>query len=252
MPSLTEEPQERLLAMPGVADGGNSRDGTAATDFSYAYSSKENKMAEPIAVVGMAMRLPGNEVLSRQIEPLLTRPVGRPPKRAIVWYHEFWYQAASWHRPRRVVAKVEWHCGELFPRVGFIVTNLRATPEEIVHFYNGRGTAEQWINGGSRLPQGKYALHWTRLSCHRFVANQVRLALFVLAYNLGNFLRRLALPESVRHWSLRSLQVKLIKIGAKIVRHARQVIFQMAEVAVPRELFAQILQRIWALVPGAG
>ena len=196
-----------------------------------------------------AMRLPGNEVLSRQIEPLLTRPVGRPPKRPIVWYHDFWYQAASWHRPRRVVAEVEWHCGELFPRVGFIVTNLRATPEEIVHFYNGRGTAEQWINGGSRLPQGKYALPWTRLSCHRFVANQVRLALFVLAYNLGNFLRRLALPESVRHWSLRSIQVKLIKSGAKVVRHARQVIFQMAEVAVSQELWGQVLGRIQALAP---
>ncbi len=76
----------------------------------------------------------------------------------------------------------------------------------------------------------------------RIVANQVRLALFVLAYNLGNFLRRLVLPDSVRHWSLRSIQVKLIKIGAKVVRHARQVIFQMAEVAVSRELFEQILE----------
>jgi hypothetical protein len=193
-----------------------------------------------------AMRLPGNEVLSRQIEPWLTRPVGRPPQRPIVWYHDFHYQAARWQRPRRVVAKVEWHCGELFPRVGFIVTNLRATPEEIVHFYNGRGTAEQWIK------EGKYALHWTRLSCHRFVANQVRLALFVLAYNLGNFLRRLALPGSVQHWSLRSIQVKLIKIGAKVVSHARQVIFQMAEVAVPKELFEQVLGRIRALAPAPG
>ena len=105
---------------------------------------------------------------------------------------------------------------------------------------------EQWIK------EGKYALHWTRLSCHRFVANQVRLALFVLAYNLGNFLRRLVLPDSVQHWSLRSIQVKLIKIGAKVVRHARQVIFQMTEVAVSRELFEQVLGRIWALAPGAG
>ncbi len=89
-------------------------------------------------------------------------------------------------------------------------------------------------------------------SCHRFVANQVHLALFVLAYTPGNFLRRLALPESIRHWSLRSIQVKLIKIGAKVVRHARQVIFQIAEVAVSKELFVQILERIWALAPGAG
>ena len=80
---------------------------------------------------------------------------------------------------------MEWHSGELFPRVGFIVTNLTARPEGVVHFYNQRGTAEQWIK------EGKYALNWTRLSCHRFVCNQVRLLLFVLAYNLGNFLRRL-------------------------------------------------------------
>ena len=101
--------------------------------------------------------------------------------------------------------KVEWHQGELFPRVGFVVTNLNLPPAGVTHFYNGRGTAEQWIK------EGKYALNWTRLSCHRFVANQVRLWLFVLAYNLGNFMRRLTLPESVKHWSLRSVQTKLIK-----------------------------------------
>ena len=76
-----------------------------------------------------------------------------------------------------------------------------------MHCYNGSGTAEQWIK------EGKYAMNWTRLSCHRFVANQVRLALFILADNGGNLLRRLCLPRAVKHWSLRSLQVKLIKIG---------------------------------------
>ena len=122
-----------------------------------------------------AIRLPSNEVLQWEIAPLLRRPVGRPPKKPIIWYDDFWYQAGSWDRPRRVIAKVEWHQGELFPRVGFIVTNMSAGPEGVVHFYNGRGTAEQWIK------EGKYALNWTRLSCHRFVANQVRLALFILA-----------------------------------------------------------------------
>ena len=146
--------------------------------------------------IGFAMRLPANEVLQRNIRHLLKRPVGRPPKKPVVWYHDFMYHAGSWDRPRRVVAKVEWHQGELFPRVGFVVTNLNLPPEGATHFYNGRGTAEQWIK------EGKYALNWTRLSCHRFVANQVRLWLFVLAYNLGNFMRRLTLPESVKHWSL--------------------------------------------------
>ena len=85
--------------------------------------------------------------------------------------------------------------------------------------------------------------------------NQVRLQLFGLAYNLGNFLRRLALPRSVKHWSLTTLREKLIKIGAKVVAHSRYIIFQMAEVAVPKRLFRAILERIRRLrlpemVPG--
>ena len=185
-----------------------------------------------------AIRMPANELLHEQIRPLLTRPVGRPPEKPIICCSEFSYQAGSWDRPRRVVAKVEWHQGELFPRVGFIVTNMSAKPEGVVHFYHGRGTAEQWIK------EGKYALHWTRLSCKRFVSNQVRLGLFVLAYNLGNFLRRLVLPRKIKHWSLRSLLVKLIKIGAKVVRHNRYTTFQMAAVAIDQTLFAEILSRI--------
>jgi hypothetical protein len=93
------------------------------------------------------------------------------------------------------------------------------------------------------------AVKWTRLSCREFKDNQVRLQLFALAYNLGNFLRRLALPRSVRHWSLTTLREKLVKIGAKVVRHSRYVIFQLAEVAVPRKLFAAILARIQRLAP---
>ena len=188
-----------------------------------------------------AIRLKGNQVLQDNIDHLLTRPVGRPPKKPIILYHSFRYQAASWDKPRRVVAKIEWHAGELFPRVGFIVTNLRWKSNNVVKFYNKRGTAEQWIK------EGKYALYWTRLSCHDFVDNQVRLQLFILAYNLGNFLRRLVLPESVKDWSLRTLREKLIKIGAKIVRHSRYLIFQMAEVAVPKALFYEILERIGQL-----
>jgi len=92
-----------------------------------------------------AIRLPANQILNEKIRHLLIRPVGRPPKKPIVLLYEFSYQAASWEQPRRVVAKVEWHQGELFPRVGFIVTNISAKSKGVVHFYNGRGTAEQWI-----------------------------------------------------------------------------------------------------------
>ena len=68
--------------------------------------------------------------------------------------------------------------------------------------------------------------------------------MFALAYNLGNFLRRLVLPRYVKHWSLTTLREKLVKIGAKLTRHAKHVTFQLAEVAVTRNLFAEILDRI--------
>ena len=96
-----------------------------------------------------------------------------------------------------MIAKVEWHPGELIPRVGFIVTNLSRPPERVVAFYNKRGTCEQWI----------------------------------------------------KDWSLTSLKEKLIKIGAKVVHHGRYVAFQMAEVAIPRQMFQEILRLIAELRP---
>ena len=96
-------------------------------------------------------------------------------------------------------------------------------------------------------PQG--AIKWTRLSCRTFAANAVRLQLHALAYNLGNFLRTLATPEPIKDWSLTSLKEKLIKIGAKVVSHGRYVAFQMAEVAIPRQMFQEILRLIAALRP---
>ncbi len=110
-------------------------------------------------------------MLQERIGHLLTRPVGRPPNKPQVFFASFSYQAQSWTKPRRVVAKVEWHQGELYPRVGFIVTNLTRPAERVSKFYNGRGTAEQWIK------EGKLALRWTRLSCHAFRHNAVRLQL---------------------------------------------------------------------------
>jgi hypothetical protein len=138
-------------------------------------------------------------------------------------FASFSYQAQSWNKPRRVVAKVEWYPGELYPRVGFIVTNLARPAERVVAFYNQRGTCEQFIK------EGKGAVKWTRLSCRTFAANAVRLQLHVLAYNLGNFMRTLALPKTAEPWSLISLREKLIKIGAKVVSHGRYVTFQLAE-----------------------
>ena len=190
-----------------------------------------------------AIRLPKNQILQESIGHLLTRPVGRPPNHVLRFHASFSYRAGSRDRKRRVVAKVEWHPGELHPRVGFIVTNLSRPAERVVAFYNQRGRAEQYIK------EGKHALKWTRLSCGKFRNNEVRLQLHVLAYNLANFMRTLALPEEVEHWSLTTLREKLVKIGAKVVSHGRYVTFQLAVVAVPRELFRKILSLIDGLRP---
>ncbi len=145
-----------------------------------------------------------------------------------------------------VVAKVEFHFGELFPRVGFIVTTLAADNRAVVRFYNKRGTAEQWIK------EGKQAVKMTRLSCHRFRANEVRLWLSVIAYNLGNLWRRLALPAPIGKWSLTSLQQWLVKTGGRLIKHARYYWLLLAESHLTRRLFGCMLRRIAALPSAKG
>src|SRR5262245_2147502 len=136
--------------------------------------------------------------------------------------------------------KVEWHPGELYPRVGFIVTNLSRPAERVVVFYNKRGTCEQWIK------EGKGAIKWTRLS----VLERSRPTPCA-----SSFMRSPATSEiagdaqPIKDWSLTSLKEKPIKIGAKVVSHGRHVAFQMAEVAIPRQMFQEILRLIAELRP---
>jgi hypothetical protein len=125
--------------------------------------------------VKYAIRIPGNENLERDVAELLLRPLGRPSHKLTVWYKGFLYKAASWTTARRVVAKVEHHARELFPCIGFIVTNPETPSRAVVRFYNKRGTGEQWIK------ERKQAAKMTRLSCHRFRSNEVRLWLSMIA-----------------------------------------------------------------------
>ena len=191
--------------------------------------------------VKYAIRIPANENLERDIAELLSRPVGRPGKKPLVEYKGFLYQAAGWKTARRVVAKVEHHPGELFPRVGFIVTNLTLPSRAVARFYNKRGRAEQWIK------EGKQAVRMTRLSCHLFRSNEVRLWRSVIAYNLGNLWRRFGLPQRVKSWSLTSLQQRLVKTGGRLVKHARYYWLWLAEGHLSRRLFASMLRMIAAL-----
>lgn len=218
----------------------------AAFRADAAFAKPELYEALEERTVKYPIRLPANDNPQRNIMEVLTRPVGRPSYKPAMRFKSFLYQAANWKQARRVVAKVEFHCGELFPRVGFSVTNLGTSSRAVVRFYNKRGTAEQWIK------EGKQAVAMTRLSCHRFRANEVRLWLSLIAYNLGNLWRRLAPPTQVATGSLTSLQQRLVKTGGRLIKHARHCWLLLAESHLTRRRFGNMLQRITALPSPAG
>jgi hypothetical protein len=191
-PAIRQRAQRRWLAR-GAGAGGHPLPGDREAPVirgDAAFANPEIYEFLEAEGIGYTIRLPANTVLQNRIGHLLKRPIGRPPHEARRYFASFSYQAQSWKKSRRVVAKVEWHPNELYPRVGFIVTNLARPAEHVVAFYNQRGTAEQWIK------EGKGAIKCTRLSCRTFAANAVRLQLHALAYNLGYFMRTLALPET--------------------------------------------------------
>ena len=185
-----------------------------------------------------AIRIKANHKLHEQVAFLTNLPAGRSPNHVVRRYTCCHCRAKSWAKPRRIVVKIELHPSELFPKIGFIVTNLSLPGERVFAFYNDRGTAEQHIK------EGKYALKWTRLSCMRFAANGARLQLHALAYNLANFLRTIVTPEAIKSCSLTSPRERLIKTGARLVKHARYAVFQMAKAGLPRFVFSGILSLI--------
>src|ERR1700752_4029680 len=188
-----------------------------------------------------AIRLPANQVLQSRIGYLLTRPVGRPPHHVRRFHANFTYQAGTWTEPRRVIAKVGWHPGELYPRVGFIVTNMSRPAERVVA--NKRGTCEQLDQGGQRrdqvdatvVPNVRRQRGAAPTSCARLQSRQ--------------FLAHAGYARAEQGSVTDNMKEKLVKKGAKVVSHGRYVAFQMAEVAIPRQMFQEILRLIAELRP---
>ena len=196
--------------------------------------------------VDYVIRLKENNCLAEGVSELLIKPGEENKDRYITLYKDIVYQAKSWDKARRVIAKIEHHPDELFPRVGFIITSLNWREKKVVKFYNKRGTCEQWIK------EGKNTLTWTKLSCKRFKENEARLKLFLLAYNLGNFLRTLVLPKKIKHWSLKTIQLKLIKTGGRLIKHARYYCLLLAEVSITEKIFSGLMNNIRKLSPASG
>ena len=141
---------------------------------------------------------------------------------------------------------MEHHQGELFPRVGFIVTNLSLPSRAVVRFYNKRGTAEQWIK------EGKQATHWTRLSCQPAPGQPSALAVERTGLQPGESVAGAGAPKRIDHRSLTSLQQRQVKTCGRLVKHARYYWLLLAEGHLTRRVFGAILRRIWALLGPAG
>ena len=163
------------------------------------------------------IRLKSNNTLKNLIEPYLERPTGSLLKSGIEEkFIELSYQAGSWEIPRRVVCRIAWHENELFPRIGFVVTNSRISVEKVIKLYNRRAEIE------NRIREGRNTLRWDKTSCHRFESNEARLKMGLLAYNLLHLLRKFYIRgEGVRRsveWMIR----RMIKVGAKFSYHSRR------------------------------
>ena len=187
--------------------------------------------------LGRHVLLPANRVFQERIGYLLKRPVGRPSHDVRRSYANFTYQAGSWTKARRVVAKVEWNPGELYPRVGFIVTNMSRPAESVVAFY----TSAARVNNGSRKARARSdgpgfpAAHSPPKRCgFGFMRS-------LTTYNLGNFLRTLATPEPP--------QGKADQDRCEDRQPRPLCRFQVAEVTIPKNVFANILRMIAELRP---
>ena len=185
------------------------------------------------------IKLKCNTVLTNHVDHLLARPPGRPPNGPLVRYAGFYYKAETWSCLRRVVARVVHNPGELFAGTNFIVTNSPAPNKEIFKRYaKRRGRAEQ------RNDEGKNMMFSTRLSCHEQAANEVRLQLFTLAYNFMVLFRLLTLTGDEKKWTLATIRLRLMKIGARVIHKSRYHRFLFAAGPALRRLIANIFNRI--------
>ena len=160
-----------------------------------------------------------------------------------VEFGEFMYQAGSWSHPRRVVFKVEKPTNQLVHMFTFIVTTMEAEPYQIIQFYCGRGKMENFIK------EGKNGFDFSSVSSHSKVVNANRLRVHMLAYNLFNWFRRLALSASMRKQRIDTIRLKLLKVAAKAVHSARYTIFKLCSSCPYKQEFYETLHNIWQLQP---
>ncbi|MDN5323958.1 MAG: hypothetical protein PWQ67_2412 [Clostridia bacterium] len=191
--------------------------------------------------VKYVIRLKANAILYKYAEELEILLGQKCKNNAIDYqavYGEFDYQASSWHKPRRVVVKIEKPAGEITFKHTFIVTNIDLSPKDIVKFYSNRGTMENFIK------EGKNGFAFDNMSSNEFLVNANKLQQLVLAYNLNNWFRRLCLPEKMKASRIETIRLKLFKIAGKIINTGRYIKFKLSSSYLYQKNFWQILTNI--------
>ena len=158
-----------------------------------------------------------------------------------VSYGEFLYKADSWHYPRRIVCKIEKPLNQMNFIYTFIVTNMEASPEELIRFYCKRGVMENFIR------ESKYGFHMDSMSSHSMVVNANKLQISMLAYNLFNWFRRLVLPKSFQKLQVDTIRLKLLKVAAKLIRSARYITFKLCSHCPYKNEFYETMNNIFRL-----
>ena len=182
-------------------------------------------------------RIKNNKVLDRLAAPHLRRPTGRPPAEPRVWFHEMTYAAGSWSRPRRVVLVVLEQPDDLLLRHFWLLTSINANTldgEALLALYRQRGTAEGHM--GELMDVLAPALssvsraRWPDTT-DAFAHNEALLLLHLLAYEVMHTGR--SVMEKITHtgWSLRRFRERVLKVGMRIVLHARRATLVIAETA---------------------
>lgn len=184
-----------------------------------------------------AIRLKKNDRLAKKALELL--PLVKEDKYLDkVRFASFSYQADSWSKERQVYVKQVYHSDQLFPEYYFVLSNIQEEAEKIFNFYNKRGTSENY------LKEGKIDLFFTRLSCSSFLANAFRFQVAILAYNINNLFRRFILPYELKPNLLSTLRWKIINIGCRIIRHAREIICKFGNNFRQEKFILWIIERL--------
>ena len=188
-----------------------------------------------------AIRLKMNPVLVRKAESIAKILEEKTKEDMVSYacvYGEFQYRADTWKTERRVACKIEKPRNSMIYQYTFVVTTLQMTPEETVKFYCKRGNMENYIK------EGKSGFDFSAVSSSSKIVNANRLQIHVLAYNIINWMKRFALPESMEKDTIDTIRLKLIKIASRVVRHAHRIIYKLCSSCPYKKEFFATLDKI--------